>query len=217
MGKTCGIYQITVNDNSYIGSSQNINRRFWEHLWKLKNKTHTNKHMENVYNKYGEGLFQLSVLEECDISNLIKLEQKWIDLLKPNLNKAPVAGTTRGLKLTKEQCVNRKNINTGRKHSAESIKKRTDKIKGRKYTSEHKAKISASRVGKKASDESIKKRISKCKKPVACYDLNNVLIKVYESSKDASLQTNCQATNITRCCKNKLKTHKNMIWRYYEC
>lgn len=216
MNKICGIYQIYVNDNIYVGSSQNINRRYWEHLWRLKNKTHANKHMQNIYNKYGEKLFQITILEECDINDLIKLEQKWIDLLKPNLNKAPIAGTTRGLKLTKEQCLNRKNINTGRKHSTETIKKRTDKIIGRKYTLEHKTKISISKIGKKRSDESIKKAILKCKKPVACYDLNNILIKVYESAKDASLQINCQATNITRCCKNKLKTHKNMIWRYYD-
>lgn len=215
MGDICGIYQINVKNNIYVGSSKNINRRYWEHLWKLKNKKHPNTHMQNLYDKYQENSFVLSVLEKCDIENLIINEQKWIEKLNPNINKAPVAGTTLGLKLSQDQCENRRKINTGRIHSKESIQKRIDKIKGRKYSDKHKNNIRLSKLGKKVSKESIAKRILKTKKSIACYDLNNVLIKIYDSAKDAALETGYYSTNITRCCKNKLKTYKNLIWRYY--
>lgn len=210
-----GIYQIIVNHNIYIGSSKNIERRYWEHLWKLKYKEHPNIHLQNLYEKYGEDKFELSILEICNVSDLIEKEQKWIDLLKPNINKAPVAGSTLGLKLTIEQCKNRSKNNIGRKHSIESIKKRTDKIRGRKYTEQHRINISKSKLGKKQNSDAVKKRIEKCKKSVACYDLNNSLIKIYDCAKTAALENGFHATNITRCCKNKIKTYKNMIWRYY--
>lgn len=211
-----GIYQIKINNSFYIGSSRNIQRRYWEHLWKLKNKKHPNIHLQYLYNKYGEEKFELSILENCTINCLIEKEQYWINLLNPNINKAPVAGSTLGLKLTNEQCENRRIINTGRKHSLETIKKRTDKIKGRKYTEKHKENISKSMLGKKQNQQTIKKRVEKNKKPVACYDLNYILIRIYDSAKTAALENNYQATNITRCCKNKIKTYKNKIWRYLD-
>lgn len=210
-----GIYQITVNNNIYIGSSKNIQRRYWEHLWKLKNKKHPNNHLQNLYNKHTEESFELTVLDYCDTAQLIENEQKWINLLKPNINKAPVSGTTLGLKLTEEQCKTRSKNNIGRKHSAQSIEKRVNKIKGRKYTDTHKANISASMSGKTQNKDRVKNRVEKCKKPVACYDLNNVLVEIYDCSKTAAIKNNIHATNITKCCKNKIKTYKNMIWRYY--
>jgi group I intron endonuclease len=210
-----GIYKITVNNNIYVGSSKNINRRYWEHLWKLKKGKHSNKHLQNLYNKYKEENFELTVLEHCDVVHLIKNEQKWINLLKPSINKAPVSGTTLGLKLTKEQCKTRSKNNIGRKHSPESIQKRVNKIKGRKYTDTHKANISASLSGKPQNKNTIKNRVEKCKKPIACYDLHNTIIQIYDSAKTAALKNGIHATNITRCCKNKIKTYKNMIWRYH--
>ena len=173
-----GIYAIKINNNIYIGSSKNIQRRYWEHLWKLKNNKHTNYHLQNLYNKYKIDSLKLFIIEECEINFLLNREQYWIDVIKPNINKSPVAGTTLGLKLTKDQCINRRNINTGRKHSEETIKKRTDKIKGRKYTEQHKLNISKSKLGKKRTEEIIKLCAEKNKKPVACYDLSNTLIKI---------------------------------------
>lgn len=211
-----GIYQIKINNSFYIGSSKNIQRRYWEHLWKLKNKKHPNIHLQNLYNKHGEEKFELFILENCTINCLIEREQYWINLLNPNINKAPVAGSTLGLKLTNEQCKNRSKNNIGRKHSLESIKKRTDKIKGRKYTEKHRENISKSRLGKKQNQQTIKNRTEKNKKPIACYDLNYILIRIYDSAKTAALENNYHATNITRCCKNKIKTYKNKIWRYWD-
>jgi hypothetical protein len=54
--------------------------------------------------KYGYSQFRLEILEYCDRSELIKREQYYIDLLKPEYNISAAASPM-----------------TGRKHSSESI------------------------------------------------------------------------------------------------
>jgi group I intron endonuclease len=210
-----GIYKITILNNIYIGSSSNLARRLWEHEWRLKSNKHNNNHLQNVYNKYNIENFITEILEYCELEVLLKREQYYIDLLKPNLNKALVAGTTLGLKLTKDQCLTRKLNNLGRKHSQESIKKRVSKIKGRKYSEEHRKNISNSKKGKCISEEHKLKLINGNKKPVCCYNKEGTLIKIYSCASD-TLIDGYTPTNVTRCCKNKLKTHKKLIWKYYE-
>jgi group I intron endonuclease len=53
---TCGIYRIInkINDKFYIGSSDNIERRFSRHLLDLKKNKHDNQHLQNAWNKYGK-------------------------------------------------------------------------------------------------------------------------------------------------------------------
>lgn len=52
---TIGIYSLywEEQDLIYIGQSQNIERRFTEHLYKLKNNTHTNYKVQKAYITYG--------------------------------------------------------------------------------------------------------------------------------------------------------------------
>jgi len=213
--KKSGIYKITILNNIYVGSSSNLDRRLWEHKWRLINNKHINSHLQNAYNKYNAENFITEILEYCELEVLLEKEQYYIDLLKPNLNKAPVSGTTLGLKLTKEQCLNRKLNNLGRKHSKESIEQRVSKIKGRKYSEEHRKNISNSKKGKYLSKEHKEKLINGNKKSVGCYNQDNILIKIYSCAKETLLD-GFTPTNVTRCCKNKLKTHKKLIWKYYD-
>lgn len=213
--KKSGIYKITILYNTYIGSSSNLNRRLWEHKWRLKNNKHSNTHLQNVYNKHTIINLTIEILEYCELNILLEREQHYINLLKPNLNKAPVSGTTLGLKLTKEQCLNRKLNNLGRKQSKETIEKRVLKIKGRKYSEEHRKNISNSKKGKPISKEHKEKLINSNKKSVISYNKEGILIKIYSCAKETLLD-GFTPTNVIRCCKNKLKTHKNLIWKYYD-
>lgn len=52
------------------------------------------------------------------------------------------------------------------------------------------------------------------KRPVAQCDLSGQIIHHWESSVDAARELGYTATNITACCKGKLKTYKKFIWRY---
>lgn len=75
---TSGIYQIVINGKKYIGSSFRIERRWSEHKRLLLKGTHTNKHLQHAYDKYGE--VEYSIVCLCDKQDLASLEQELIGL-----------------------------------------------------------------------------------------------------------------------------------------
>lgn len=82
-----GIYEIRniINNNYYIGSAKNINRRWDRHRSGLRHNKHENVYLQRAWNKYGEEKFTFKVVEECDVSKLLTLEQKYLNL-KPEYN-----------------------------------------------------------------------------------------------------------------------------------
>lgn len=83
----CGIYKIICNANYYIGSSKNIQQRFYKHRAELRKGLHKNEHLQNAYNKYGEESFTLEIIEICDLDKQYFKEQHYINLLEPIFNK----------------------------------------------------------------------------------------------------------------------------------
>ena len=85
---TCGIYKIHCisNNKTYIGSSNNIERRFKEHLSDLKNNRHCNKYLQNSYNKYGIDSLSFNIITNCYEEERFKLEQFYIDINKNLFN-----------------------------------------------------------------------------------------------------------------------------------
>ena len=63
-----GIYSIlnTLNGKIYIGSANDIDRRLSEHLRRLRNNKHTNKKIQNSWNKYSEENFVFNIIEYSD-------------------------------------------------------------------------------------------------------------------------------------------------------
>lgn len=162
-----GIYIIKtkINNRFYIGSAINLYNRMHTHLTHLKQNKHCNLKLQRFVNKYGiENLF-FECIELCDKENLIKKEQFYIDTLKPFYNIAKIAGSTLGVKITKEQSEKLSKLrkgkqnSLGRKHSKETIIKISESAKkrglhpnfkessrkantDRKHTKEHREKIS---------------------------------------------------------------------------
>ena len=85
---TCGIYKIYCKENNrtYIGSSNNIERRFKEHISNLKNNKHINNYLQNSWNKYGEDSFSFTIITVCYEQERFKLEQFYIDITKNLFN-----------------------------------------------------------------------------------------------------------------------------------
>ena len=86
----CGIYMIqnSANNKVYIGSSIKIETRFMNHKYALRCGNHDNEYLQNSYNKYGENNFTFEIVELCDVSELIKKENFYIDKYSSNdLNK----------------------------------------------------------------------------------------------------------------------------------
>lgn len=76
-----GIYKIEnlYNGKVYIGQSVNIENRWQSHIHALEINEHSNKHLQNSWNKYGSSVFIFTVLEECTEDKLTEREQYWID------------------------------------------------------------------------------------------------------------------------------------------
>lgn len=84
-----GVYYIKCKNHNYVGSSVSLKDRLLAHRNDLIKKNHRNKHMQNIFNKYGEDVFQFSILEVLTTNNIEQIrlcEKKWIDILGPSLN-----------------------------------------------------------------------------------------------------------------------------------
>lgn len=83
-----GIYCILnlKNQKKYIGSSKNLYERIQVHLSSLKRGSHFNNYLQNSFNKYKKDNFIYIILEYCDIKELKKREQFYIDNLNPDYN-----------------------------------------------------------------------------------------------------------------------------------
>ena len=78
-----GIYKITEKENPqifYIGQSNNIQRRFQEHIYKTYQQSRIP--FDDYIDKKGKDAFNYEVLEECTLEELNEKEQYWIDKLQ---------------------------------------------------------------------------------------------------------------------------------------
>ena len=76
-----GVYVLrNIETNKcYIGSTiMTFKKRMEHHLWNLRENKHKNQHLQNAWNKYGEGSFVFSILELCPVELLNQQEVYWI-------------------------------------------------------------------------------------------------------------------------------------------
>ena len=159
-----GIYQIKnrKNGKQYVGSTKNIQQRWIQHLSALRCEGHPNPHLQAAFDKYGEGAFVFSVLEEAKLEELLIREQYYLDMLKPEYNIAPTAGSPMlGRHHTEETRVRLREEMIGKCHSEDTKRKigaawtperrqtHSDKQRGKHLSAETRAKIS--RGGRAAS------------------------------------------------------------------
>lgn len=101
-----GVYHIlnVKNNKRYIGSSQNIDKRFNVHKKALIKNLHYNKHLQSAFNKYGEDVFIFEPIEYCTKDLIIEREQFYIDLFGMSVlyNLRPTAGGNKGFKYSEE-------------------------------------------------------------------------------------------------------------------
>lgn len=85
---------------SYIGStSRTLRERMNEHIEDLEKGCHHSPYLQNSYNKFPYA-FKFEVLEvvdaNCGVSDLVLLEQSYIDKLKPKYNGTQQADYRKG-------------------------------------------------------------------------------------------------------------------------
>ena len=78
-----GIYQIRnrANGKKYIGSSNDIGRRWRRHKRNLDNERHFNSHLQRAWSKYGKEGFVFEILKEVkgNKESLLAREQEYLD------------------------------------------------------------------------------------------------------------------------------------------
>lgn len=151
-----GIYIIfnIKNKKIYVGSTVDFDHRFAEHKNRLKNNNHSNSHLQNAWNKYGEDCFTFIKYISVQVEKLIIEEQKYIDLWKPEYNKSPLASSSLGRKASEETKKKISESKSGSKHpnfGKETPKEVRDKISRSLSGANH------PNFGKKLSDETREK------------------------------------------------------------
>jgi group I intron endonuclease len=91
-----------INGNLYIGSSINLSKRFSFYFNNnLLNKS--NVLINRTILKYGRVNFSLDIIEYCSYENIVKREQYYLDLFKPEYNILKVANSSFGYKHNKKK------------------------------------------------------------------------------------------------------------------
>ena len=88
MNKICAVYKITntITGDFYIGSSNNVKRRWTEHKWPSRLNQCPNNPLYQDMQKYRLDYFEFQILEEVEPASLKEKEQQFIEKLKPTYN-----------------------------------------------------------------------------------------------------------------------------------
>lgn len=136
----------------YVGSSVDLSKRFLCYF----NTKYLTKHKDksiiySVLLKKGYKVFNLEILEYCDIKNVIKREQFYIDTLKPKYNILKYAASSLGFKHSDTTKLKMSINNTKENHP----------FFGKKHTEESRIKMSMSKPAKMVKIINIKKGTEK--------------------------------------------------------
>lgn len=225
-----GIYCIEnlVNGKKYVGQSCNIYSRWQEHRRNLNKGNHTNSHLQNAWNRYGESNFKFYILEICDESVIDQKEQFFIKELHS-------LSSENGYNLDSGGCLNKhhsketnekiRKANTGKKASDATRRKISEHRKGIMVGPDH------PNYGKKMP-ESLKKRLIEIAKShrgeksafarkVICVNTKEIFPAVsLAEEKYTNLGVNHQ--NIIKCCAGerrycgRFEDGTPIQWAYYE-
>lgn len=92
-------YQNKLNGKIYIGQSQDIERRYQQHIYDAKNRPERGCGVDLAIKKYGIENFDFEVIEECPTSQLDERERYWIayyDSYHNGYNRTPGGLSLRG-------------------------------------------------------------------------------------------------------------------------
>lgn len=207
-----GIYTITnlIDGKMYVGFAIVFNTRKNDHWDKLRKNKHKNIHLQRAWNKYGEENFVFEILEECENKFLTSQEHYWATILNThnreygyNLRPTNPFGKTI---VPKEMRDKMSKLYKGRKLPKSTHEKlwESRRKSGWTMSQEQKNKIGNANKGKT--------HIPKNKKIILQFDMNNILIKEWDSLSEAIRENK---GDIWACLNGKQKaTNKQFKWKY---
>lgn len=178
----CGIYRWInlLNGKNYVGSGTNLYKRLTSYYSIRYLERELQKKNSLIYKalvKYGYLNFTLEIIEYCEPKDVIKREQYYIDLLKPEYNICKTAGSTLGFQYTEES-----------KAKMAAAKKGNKNCLGKIHTEETKKKM---REAQK----------DKCK-TLEVFDLETNETTSYNSIREAAKALSCAPSAIKYSLKN---------------
>jgi len=155
--KIVGIYKIInkVNGKYYVGSSNNIHKRWNEHKKTLIKNTHHSRYLQRSWNKYGPESFDFVIIEpNINEKDLLITEQKYLDISSNEkdkcLNLSYLAGKVEMNEETRKKI---SKSNMGKKLSEETKQKLRESSMGKKQSEETKQKLRELNIGKYAGEK----------------------------------------------------------------
>lgn len=207
------VYKIInlINSKLYFGITKcSLKKRWKEHKSKSK---YAQNHLYLAIRKYGLENFNIEVVKECDSEHeMYELEIKLIQKHKTNNRLFGYNNSTGGEKSS-----------LGQKLSDQAKKSISEFQKNRKrtnHTEDAKIKMRESAKGRKmwnAIYASVLSRIGKPSKnrvKISC-EINGVTF-LFNSIKEASLETSISITSINNCLKGRSKTSGGYKWEYQQ-
>jgi group I intron endonuclease len=78
--ESCGVYLVRniIDGKVYVGSSVYVETRWRSHVNLLNAGTHSNRHLQSAWSKYGKDAFEFSIIEICPEGALIIREIVWV-------------------------------------------------------------------------------------------------------------------------------------------
>lgn len=210
-GKIYKIYN-DINDKLYIGKTlSTIEERFKQHCVDRNRRQYEKRPLYNAMNKYGVEHFYIELIEECDLELLSQRECYWIEFYDTYHNGYNATKGGDGRQLYDY------NLIVDLYKSGLLIKEISQKIGCDAIVIRNALKL--------ADINSFTNAIEKNSKGISAYDLNNVLIKQFDSLSDAArwlieekiAQTDeikNVVTAIGRVAQGKRKTAYKMYWKY---
>ena len=182
----CGVYRWTNTENKkiYIGSSAKLSARLRGHFTPSRLKSRESIIYKALLRKYGFSKFSLEILEYCNIEDLLKREQYYIDLLKPEYNICKIAGSPLGRIVSEATRAKLRIANTGYKHTKEALEKIS--IASRDRTEEQREWLSAVNG-----------------REVIVTNLETKEVTKYCSLRQAAKKLNIPVSSFHRCLKGK--------------
>jgi group I intron endonuclease len=229
-----GIYMIrsiSHKNRFYIGSAICLRLRHNKHFLDLQKNTHHSIKLQRHYNKYGRSDLVFIILEFCDNDHLKMVEQFYIDKLNPYFNCSKNAYSRLGLKHSPESIEKMRlakigkhispntefkkgqvGIRLGQSPSLETREK-ISKTSKATYTQERKEHLRNLYKGKPFPLNARMARVEQMKKPILQYDLNNNLIKKWNSMSEGSVFLNISLFRIRNVLKGKTLQANGFIFK----
>ena len=211
-----GIYKITSPTGKiYIGQSINIEKRFkqYSRIQNCDRQTILKRSLE----KYSPENHIFEIIEECDTNELNNRERYWqeyYDVLSKNGLNCVLTGSDDKVRVWSEETIEKITISMTGKIKPDEVKKKiSNSMKGRKHSKETKIKMSIKR--KELFSKGIRYKTKRDEiKTIYQYDLNNNLIKEWDSFRNIIDSYPKGIRTIWKCLRNEQKTSLNYIWSY---